>query len=547
MAYSLVIAGGTLYKLTPAGVPTALALPAGITLSATRPPRWVILGRTVYLTNNPTRSLAIDRHFVVRPMQLIPPVSPVTLARGDAGGLSGAYTVKFTHIIKEPNGALVAESEFSPVSAPATLDGHLLAASNISASQDAAVTHHRLYRTLADGAVYYAWLDVDAQQQTAADDLSDILLPNLAAPRELGTAPGLVPSTYMTQCVEWKNRLWAVGDRDIDTLRFSGDSSAHGWPPTYGLDIKPVGADRYGITGLLARKDLLGVGKRESFWKVSGGLPDDDGVPQWDVQREKDGKGIVGPSLVVDDTGYYLGADGVYRWGPTGFDCVSDGRVRKWFATDEYFNRALFPQAFAKYNERYDVIEWHLARAGSAAIDAWVSYDRASGAWLGPHFTDRTTPTSGFTLVDEGGTHLPAVGGADGHVYLENAPGFADAGLAIRVRLRSKCHDGDAPIIDKVFGAPSIVSRKIDTPGHCQVTYHVGQIEQRPSAEGTLVIGPPPSQVVDVDLRLGTETLPRVGTGQVVQLEITEDTAGIPLELYGYEIPYYELGNRVRR
>ena len=55
------------------------------------------------------------------------------------------------------------------------------------------------------------------------------------------------------------------------------------------------------------------------------------------------------------------------------------------------------------------------------------------------------------------------------------------------------------------------------------------------------------TQTVAADLRLGTQTLARGGKGQAMQLEITEDTDGLPCELYGYEIPYFELSNRARR
>ena len=536
MPYSIVVAGATLYRLSMTGVATPLALPDGVTLSLTRPPRLVVFGRNVILTNNPTRSLAIDPDFNVRPLQLVAPVSAVVLASGGIGGLAGAYKVKYSHAQIDPEtGALISESDFSPVSASVTLTGGLLNVSGISASPDLSTTHHRLYRTLADGDVFYWWLDVEAGQTTIADDLSDVLLPNLAAPRELGAGPGLLPSSFMTLLCAWKNRLWGVGNRHIDTLRYSGEGLAYGWPATYGLDINPIGADDFGITGLMPRKDLLGVAKRAGFTKVSGGLPDSDGIPQWDVQADKNGQGCFGPSIVVGDTAYYLGPDGVYEWGASGFRCLSDGKVRRWFATDDYFDRARYADGFVKYNERYDTIEWHLAAAGSTAINRWVSYDRASGAWHGLHRTNKAGPSSGFTLVDAGSNALPVLGADDGTIYAINAPGCSDAGVAIPILLRSKWHDGDVPTIDKVFQAPTFMTRAVPQMGRCRVQYRVGQLEADVS------------QTVGLDLRLGTETLPRVGKGQFLQLEVLEDTAGVTCEVYGYEVPYYEVANRVRR
>jgi hypothetical protein len=383
--------------------------------------------------------------------------------------------------------------------------------------------------------VFYWWLDVEAVQSTVSDDLSDVLLPNLAAPRELGAGPGQLPSSFMTLIVSWKNRLWGVGDRHLDTLRYSGEGLAYGWPATYGLDIRPIGADEFGITALLPRKDLLGVAKRTGFTKIWGGTADSDGIPQWDVQEDKNGKGCFGPSIIVDDTAYYLGPDGVYEWGANGFRCVSDGRVRKWFATDDYFDRARFVDAFVKYNDRYDTIEWHLAAAGSTSIDRWVSFDRASGAWHGIHRTDKAGPTSGFMLIDAGSNGRPVLGADDGMIYLLNQPSFSDAGVAIPIWLTSKYHDGDAPTILKVFGAPSITSRALDQVGNCRVQYHAGPLHVDVT------------QIVPLDLRLGLETLPRAGTGEFLQLDIIDDTNGAKCEVYGYEVPYYELTNRVRR
>jgi len=536
MPYAIVVAGATLYRVSSAGVATPLPLPDGVTLSTTRPPRLAVFGRNVILTNNPTRSLAIDPDFNVRPLQLVAPVSAVVLGVGGIGGLAGTYQVKYTHAQIDPEtGGLVSESDFSPISAPLTLAGGLLNVTGISASPDLSTTHHRLYRTLADGDVFYWWLDVEAGQTTIADDLSDLLLPNLAAPRELGAGPGLLPSSFMTLLTSWKNRLWGVGNRHVDTLRYSGEGLAYGWPATYGLDIDPIGADEFGITGLMARKDLLGVAKRTGFTKVSGGLPDGDGVPQWDVNADKNGQGCFGPSIVVGDTAYYLGPDGVYEWGADGFKCLSDGRVRRWFAKDDDFNRARFADAFVKYNERYDSIEWHLAAAGSTTIDRWVSYDRASGAWHGPHRTNKAGPTSGFTLIDAGSNALPVLGADDGTIYVLNQAGYSDAGVAIPIVLRSKWHDADAPTILKTWLAPTFMTRAIALMGQCRVQYRVGPIDVDVT------------QTVPLDLRLGTETLPRVGTGQFLQLEIHDETNGAACEVYGYEVPYYPVSNRVRR
>lgn len=533
MAYSIIVAGGTVYKVTPAGVATALTLPTGVTIDATRQARMTVLGRNVVIVNAPSRSIWVDPSGVIRPLILQPPSGPPKLAAGGGGGLTGSYNSKYTHIVKDPNTkALLMESDYSPVSATQAVAAQLLAASGVNPSPDTnTVTGRRMYRpTTGPGSVYYNWFDLDGNTITAgADDTSDALLPLLAAPTELGSAPGMLNGTRMTQIVAWKNRLWGVGDQAIDTIRYSGSGLIYAWPLTYGFDVAPVGGDEYGITGLMSRRDELGIAKRHVFWKVSGGTSSD-----FQLTKVAEGPGCYSGDTVViiQDIAYFLGEDGVYTWGPDGVKSVSNGKVRAWFATDTYFNRSMFSSAFAKYNPKYHTYELHLASVGNSTIDRWVSLDLATGNWYGPHRTSALTATCPGIIVDTNGQLVPVMGGSNGYVYTQNNSGFTDDGSAISFNLLSKFHDGNTPDILKNWGMLSLILKAQTLAGTSRIDARVGSLDT--GITNTLAVDP----------RRGAQKLQRLGVGRFAQLEFTDETNAQGCEIYGYEMPFFEIGGR---
>lgn len=546
MAYNIVVGGGSVYSMTTAGVATALTLPTGVSVSSTRPSRMAVIGRNIVIVNGPNRSLFIDPIGVVRPMQLTPPTSPVIVSGTGSSTLSGTFKVKYTYITKDPlSGALLLESDFSPESATVTLTSQLLLFTGLGISPDAATTHRRMYRTTTGpGTVYYHWFDVDGNTiTTGSDGMSDASLALIAAPTELGTAPGAIIGTYMTLIKEWKGRLWGVGDNAIDTLRYSGNGLLYGWPATYGLTIAPVGNDQYGITGLLPRRDELGVARRDYLWRVIHNGTNSDGTPNYDVRRVHEGKGVYGPDtvIIIDDVAYFLAEDGVYTWGPSGIECISDRKVRKWFATDTYFNRSLYPSCFANYNATYHTYELHLAAAGSSSIDRWVSYDIAGKKWLGPHKTDAFTPSASGVIVNASAQHVPVIAGTNGFVYLENQSTFGDAGSAINMSALSKLHDGNTPDIMKLFKEMSFQNKRQSSKGNWQVAASL--IQDRDDLSDTT---PTVAKTYTMEMQKNRQLTSNVGNGRMLQLEFTEDTLDLGCEIYGYEVEFHELGRRNR-
>lgn len=544
MAYNIIAAGGSIYSMTTAGVATALTLPTGVSVSAIRPSRMAVIGRNIVLVNGPNRSLFVDPINTVRPMQLTPPTSPVIISGTGSGSLSGTFKAKYTYVIKDPiSGALISESDFSPESASATITSQLLLFTGLGISPDAATTHRRMYRTTTGpGTTYYHWFDVDGNTlTTGSDGLSDAGLVLIAAPTELGTAPGAIIGTYMTLIKEWKGRLWGVGDNDIDTLRYSGLGLLYGWPATYGLTIAPVGNDQYGITGLLPRRDELGVARRNYLWRVIHNGANADGTPNYDVRKVHEGKGVYGPDTVViiDDIAYFLGEDGVYTWGPEGVQCISNGKVRKWFATDTFYNRSQYPNCFAKYNSKYHGYELHLATAGDTIINQWVFYDIAGKKWFGGHDTSAfTSMTAAGLVVDANDQLVPVIGSSTGFVYLQNQPDFADDGVAILFGLATKSHDGNTPSIEKHFGQLVLINKAQTLKGNLQVSTYAGPLDPDVINPSTI------TRTFHVDARESRQLLGRAGHGRFLQLAIQETTANQGCEIYGYEIPFHELGQR---
>jgi hypothetical protein len=534
MAYYITSFGTSAYKVSTSGSRTALTLPTNVTLDTTRIARMAVLGRQVVIVNQPNRGLMVDADANVYFQCPAPPTSAPVLSAGAAGSLSGTFRAKYSFAIKDGNGTILAESPLSPASAQQTISSQMLTA-KFEISRDSGITHRRLYRTVTNGATYFPWFDVEGNTLTqSSDDLSDALLDDIAAPTELGAPPGTMAGTYLTLIAEWKGRLWGVGNIDVDTLLFSAAGSVYGWPADYNLPISPIGADEYGITGIIRRRDELGICKRNIIWKVVGEDPD-----SFEPIMVVEGKGVYGPDTirVIRDVGYFLGEDGVYAWGPDGVKSISDDKVRAWFATDTYFNRSKFPNAFAKYNSRYHSYELHLAAAGSSNIDRWVSYDISSGVWFGPHKTDAFTPTFAGEIVDANGLSYPVILASDGFIYRQNESTFADAGTAIAFSAVSKAHAGDTPDITKLFKEMAVINKVETTDGAMTVAAAVGDI-----SKGAL--NPGFTKTFYPELRDARQRFDIIGPGRAVQLTFAEATLNQGCSIHGYEIPFHELGRR---
>lgn len=531
MPFYLVQGGSTLYRMSTAGVPTALTLPSGVTLSPSRSMRSATLGRLIVLANSPSQTLALDPLGRVRPLVIAPPATPVFLSAGGAGDLIGSYRVKHTFIVKDEDGRVIGESDFGPVSEASTaLASNLLSVVGINRSSNPQVNGRRLYRTASGpGDTYFQWIDLDGNVATElVDGVTDEGLSTLAAPTDLGMAP-----LRLEMVVEWKDRLWAKGGgvTELDTVYFSASRKPWGWPSSNAFEIPPAGSDDVGITGFIPRRDELAICRQDCIHKIMGRT-----TANFERVQLVEGKGCIAPDSikVIKDIGYFLGGDGVYMWSHKGVDRISDA-VAGWFQSDRYFNRSRFPNAFAHYNETFNRYELHLAALGSSVQDRWVSVDLTTGKWYGPHQTAAFTPSSAAEILDTNGITLPVMGSSAGHVYTLNHATVSDDGSAIDYDVRAR-HTMNLPDIEKVCLELSAHVRP-ELGGTLDIIPALGSEDQ--AAQATI------SHNLTRDRmrhrRISTATNP---TGRFLTLRFRNNENNRSVQLRGYEFPWFPEGRR---
>lgn len=539
MSFLIAQGSATLYKMNlSTGVATTLTLPTGITLSTTRKPKFAVLNQWIVITNSPTKNLVIDPEGVVKVLVPEAPVNGPTTAAGSGSGLTGTYKYRVSFIVKNSDGELLMESPLSPISVDLAVTATDIALSDLPLSNDD-ITGRRLYRSLSGGAIFFHLMDIDDNTtQTINDNLADASLGLLPAQSiDLRTPPGTMPGIRLKNIVEWKSRLWAVADDPVlvDTLFFTETNKVYAW--TNSLIAHPTGQETNGIVGLVPRRNNLGVVKKNGVWQVSGSSGSTGiATTQINVSRLSVGKG--GSSapdtvIVINDTAYWLGDDGVYEWSDDGIKSITDDSVAPWFQTDTYFNRSRFPNAFAKYNESRKSYDLHLSLAAGSTENRWVSFNLLSRKWYGPHLTSAFTPTHAAHLQDSNGLPIALVGGSDGVVYQANAAAFTDgASTAIDFDCYGPLHNESMPDFHKFWGR-LVMETKIEASGTLSIIPYVGRLN---AAAGT---------TLSHDLTTGRETLPRLGVGPMCRLRFRQNTNAVGTTIYGYEVtPISLLGRR---
>ena len=531
MAFSVVQSGATLQAVNADGTLTSLTLPTGITLDTTKVPRFAVFDRFVVVANSPSRPLTVDADGVVRVLCPLPPTFPLTLTAGAATGVTGDYKALQTFVIRDNKGNVIAESGYGPdmATAFAATDDKLIAGQiNISSE---AITGSKLYRTSAGGEEYFGWIDVDGNVHTSSieDGLSDEALATQSAPA-LGTPPDL------TLVAEWRSRLWGVDRVKIDELRRSEVGQAYAWP-TENFDIVPkIGSDLRGITALAPRREALGVGRVNVIHQVVGNTSAD-----FRIVKITENAGIESQESVriYKDTAFWLWKDGIYRWDTSGIKNISDGRVRSWFTTDDYFDRSEFKNAFAHVDAVQGVYRLFLKDVSDALW--FVEYDFNEDKFWGPHKTTAFTPTAAFDLPNSSETIVPIIGSSSGYIFQphyqgdphDTVRGTPDTDTGIAFQVVTKKHAMKTPDISKYWGRLSIIG-KPQSAGTLTITPKLGGLNA--SAQ----------TAISHTMSLGRQVLRRIGApGVHMELTLEHSTAGEPVELYGYEIDdVHELSRR---
>lgn len=539
MAFTIIQAGDGLHFVDVFGVLTPITLPAGIALRTDVPPRWVVYGRFVVLVNTPTRPLSIDATGTVRPLTPLPPRLAPILAGVTGGTLSGTYNHgRYTFIIRDDTGQIIAESDYSPASsADVTIASQDLQYAGLDRSPEALVSARRCYRVTTHGAVLFQWIDLDGNVLTAVqDDLPDAGLSETAGPT-LGTPPRL------TLIAEFRDRLFGVGDIDLDEVAYTETGLMYAWPALNRLVIPRVGSDLVGVTGFLQRREALGVGRLNRVLAITGsGQETAEGDIDLRVIVLSDQCGVLSQEAVCvyRDVAYFLWFDGVYQWDDNGLVCLSDGiggkgRVRSWFTTNDYFDRHSFRRAFAQIDTTSRA-KYRLFLLDPAGVLKFVEFDLIERTWDGPHRTDAFRPTSAFVRPDIQSVPIPTVGGADGGLYDQTASPATDWAVSgqpygIDFDVDTKSYPGTTPDREQYWGSLSLLGA-VQPAGTVTVTPRVGYLDA-------------PAQVPIVyDMRRGRQRLRRLGFGQLAQLNLKHTAADEPVAIYGLEIDDVHEGGR---
>ena len=539
--FYLVHAGTSLQVVSETGTLfTTITLPAGVTLVDTLPARFAVLTQQVVVANAVSVNIWIDpTDFSARILGIPAPVDAGVASAGGAGLLTGAYAYVYT-FTQKISGVLVNESPPSPMSNTVTLADDELAGT-IDVSTEADVTGRRIYRTAAGGTDYFMSIDVDDNTSTSfVDNTTDEALADEPLDTTRGNAPGGTDgSNRLYLLVEWKDYLWGVcSDADqVDNVYYTDLDQIYAWSLFNLFPATPKGADAFGVTGFIPRRDALGVGKRDRLIKITGSSDADFQVLTVYVNVSLISQDSV---VVVRDAAYFLGSDGVYRWDDTGVSCISRPKVDPWFTTSLVFDRTQFASAFAGWNPLTNGYRLNLVPTGGSAPTAWVEYAIDTDSWFGPHGTAAFAPSCRALLRADDAVLRPAMGGADGFLYLENQAGGADV---------------DGPLLGTHAIAANVQLRWIaGSEGDLDATHYFGRVVvlARVEAPGTTLtlggtLGVPPTAglptpvlnavvlPLTADLTQGRQVLGRIGVGNALSLTIAQATVGQQFLVYGLQ------------
>lgn len=537
MGYYIAQAGTALYRVTTSSAKTLLTLPTGVSLSSSRRPRFAQLGDSIIVTNSPSRNIRVLKDGTVIPLCLQPPAAPISVSGSSPAATAVKAAVSF-QIRDTKTDRLLCESPLGPPSANAVTTFPTLA--NAPISPDSNVTHRAVYITEDGGSLYYQWVLVTGNlitvPWTAGMHSTFGSASILPVQDNIGVAPGTIDGYYLTNIVSWKNRLWAVSDipGKQDAIRYTEDGLCYAWPEDNEFTIDSTGLDARGITAFMARRDELGIGRRDLLAKIVGSSDDDFSVV---VVSKGIGPAGADCGVVIKDVGYFLGMDGVYRWDGSGVSSISVDSVHPWFTTSTYFNRSQFPNAVLSYDPVINALVINLCAAGSTSLDRWIHYTLDDGKWWGPHTTGAFTPTYATTLQDSNGLAYHAMTGFDGRIYatgVNDTAGFGDGpngspSFAVDMDVTTKPLHGGDPDLTHYFGQPTILSKI--TTGNLTVTPSVGGLDA--SAGSALTH----------DLTTGRQRLARLGVGRTAKLRLRSNTT-TEARIYGVELPYHVIGRR---
>lgn len=540
-AITLLVTSAGLQLLGSDGTLTSLALPTGVTAVAGVAAQVANLANSLIVTGSVSQPLWIQPNLGVNILTIPKPNAAPVLSSGGSGSYTGTRRALVQFLVKDPSsGTVIGFSPLSDPSAAFTFTAQKQSAT-LPVSGHPSVNCRRLYFTANNGTDYFAATDIDDNVTTSITmDIADASL-DIAA---VDSTQYVSAPTDLSLVTVWKDRVW--GKSALDNLVGSISGGVYSWPVLFPID--PRGSDGIGISGFIARRDQLGVCRRNNIWMLTG-----SDETNFSLVKLVEGKGCIAPAscIVVRDVGYFLSDDGIYSWDNWGVKCITDDTVRPWFTTDTYFNRQGFPNCFAGYDPVRNKILFVLPAAGSSptTLNSWIELDlensgiggfysteasaQGKGKFFGPHTTSVVSSFSGATIAPDANNKLRLIlGGSDGLCYAFSTSTFTDgASSPIAFAVKSKPHAGDSPDLMHVFLQPTVFT-KAESGGQLTVTPYLGNINA------------PAGTAQQHDLTQERERLARLGAGRLCALEFTESTAGQDVELYGYLLPFTTLGRR---
>jgi hypothetical protein len=173
---------------------------------------------------------------------------------------------------------------------------------------------------------------------------------------------------------------------------------------------------------------------------------------------------------------FFLGKQGVYKLGASGVECISDGKTRSWFTTDDYFNRESVSEYVRLHRPGATEVSAASCSGWVEHEDRWIEYDLTDGTWWGPHKTDDFTPTCGVAVSDSSDKMMPMIGSSGGYLAKEQSTATdtveGSHGIAFDVITP---YDPQGSALSEKFWGGLHVAGKAQTAGTVQITPYVGR------------------------------------------------------------------------
>ncbi len=226
------------------------------------------------------------------------PASAPVIASGALTGLTGDYNVKYTYCRKEGS-VVVSESDPSPAAAAAVTLANGSLSITWTASSDSQVTHVRVYRTEADGLLYYHDQDIAIGTVTVDSDTADTALGTQVETDHDRPPLGsfVIGPNYNGTCFIIKDNL----------LYYCSPKQPEYWPVSNYIEVSPVQFP--GQTCVFWNGQLYYLTKNEIYLIQGTGSSTFFPIPMAAVT------GAQGIDCAVSVTGvgiYHVGVDGIY-------------------------------------------------------------------------------------------------------------------------------------------------------------------------------------------------------------------------------------------